>query len=83
MKFLQHFINQRVQTITAEELLKYADGLDIPLRRREAEEIAFRLRRRRVDLFDEYQREELLREVADITGEQTARKLQKLLAMFE
>ncbi|MFK2824384.1 DUF2624 family protein [Bacillus sp. B190/17] len=82
MKFLQHFINQKVQMITGDELLKYAEGFDIPLKREEAERIASRLRRKKVDLFNEYERESLLREIAIITNEQTAKKLSKLLTMF-
>lgn len=82
MKFLHHLINQKAQTITGDELLKYAKGLDIPLKREEAEKIASRLRSRKVDLFDEYERANLLREIAAITNKQTAQKLNKLLTTF-
>ncbi|MEK4028790.1 MULTISPECIES: DUF2624 family protein [Bacillaceae] len=82
MKFLQHLINQKAQTMTGDELLKYAKGLDIPLRREEAEKIARRLQSQKVDLFNEYERANLLREIAAITNEQTAKKLNKLLTTF-
>lgn len=82
MKFFQHFINQKAQTITGEELLKYAKGLDIPLKKEEAEKVASRLRSRKADLFNERERANLLREIAAITNEQTAKKLNKLLTTF-
>ena len=82
MKFLHHLINQKVQTITGDELLKYAKGLDIPLKREEAEKIASRLRSGKVDLFNEHERTNLLREIAVITNKQTAQKLNKLLTTF-
>lgn len=82
MKFVQHLINQRAQFITADELLKYAKGLSIPLRREEAEKIASRLRSKKIDLFNDDERAKLLREIADITNDQTAKKLNQLFAMF-
>ncbi|KAB7708751.1 DUF2624 family protein [Bacillus aerolatus] len=83
MKFIQHLINQKAQMMTGDELLKYAEGVNIPLKREEAEKIAGRLRRKKVDLFNEYERADLLREIASITNEQTAKKLNKLLTMFQ
>ncbi|GLY09979.1 DUF2624 family protein [Bacillus badius] len=82
MKFLQHLINQKAQTITADELLNYAKGLDIPLKREEAEKVSSLLRRQKVNLFNEQARASLLREIAAITNEQTANKLNKLLTTF-
>ena len=82
MKFVQHLINQRAQMMTGDELLKYAKGLRIPLQKEEAEKIAGRLRRKKVDLFDDGERAQLLREIANITNEQTAKKLNQLFSMF-
>ncbi|WP_049663209.1 DUF2624 domain-containing protein [Bacillus sp. FJAT-27231] len=82
MKFLQNIINQKAQMMTGDELLKYAKGLDIPLKREEAERVASLLRSRRIDLFNEQERANLLREIAAITNKQTADKLNKLLKTF-
>ncbi|WP_077247169.1 DUF2624 domain-containing protein [Pseudobacillus wudalianchiensis] len=82
MKFLQNIINQKAQMMTGDELLKYAKGLDIPLKREEAERVASLLRSRRIDLFNEQERVNLLREIAAITNKQTADKLNKLLKTF-
>ncbi|KMY56204.1 hypothetical protein AC623_13220 [Bacillus sp. FJAT-27231] len=68
--------------MTGDELLKYAKGLDIPLKREEAERVASLLRSRRIDLFNEQERANLLREIAAITNKQTADKLNKLLKTF-
>ncbi|OZI13059.1 DUF2624 domain-containing protein [Bacillus sp. FJAT-42315] len=83
MKLVQHLINQRAQTITADELMKYARGLSISLKQEEAEKIAGQLRRKKIDLFNDGERIQLLKDIARITNEQTARKINRLFSMFQ
>ncbi|MBM7650022.1 hypothetical protein JOC78_003006 [Bacillus ectoiniformans] len=82
MKLIQHMINQKAQAITGKELLKYAKQLNIPLSEDEAEKVAACVRKRRVDLFNEKERAQLLREIAKATSPQTARQINRVFSMF-
>ncbi|MEH7503643.1 DUF2624 domain-containing protein [Neobacillus drentensis] len=78
MTIFQSIINHKINTITAEELLKYADQFKISVTREQAGKIAEYLRGKNVNIFDDSQRAQLVKEIAKAAGPATAREVNKL-----
>jgi Protein of unknown function (DUF2624) len=74
----QSIINHKINTITAEELLKYANQFNISVTRQQAVKIAEYLRGKNVNIFDDSQRAQLVKEIAKAAGPATAREVNKL-----
>ncbi|WP_423799111.1 DUF2624 domain-containing protein [Neobacillus sp. SAB-20_R2A] len=80
MKIFESIINHKINTITADELLKYANQFNIAITRSQAKKIAEYLRGKNINIFDDLQRAQLVREIAKAAGPQTAREVNKLFA---
>jgi ribosomal protein L12E/L44/L45/RPP1/RPP2 len=78
VKIFESIINHKINTITAEELMKYADQFNIAVSRVQAKKIAQYLRGKNINIFDDGQRAQLIREIAKAAGPQTAREVNKL-----
>jgi hypothetical protein len=78
----ENIINHKVNTITTDELLKYADQFSVSVNRAEAKKIAEYLRGRQVNIFDQKQRIILIKEIAKVTGPDTAKEVNKLFTQF-
>jgi hypothetical protein len=74
----QSIINHKINTITAEELVKYANQFNISVTRQQAVKIAEYLRGKNVNIFDDSQRTQLVKEIARAAGPATAREVNKL-----
>jgi hypothetical protein len=74
----QSIINHKINTITADELLKYANQFNISVTRQQAVKIAEYLRGKNVNIFDDSQRTQLVKEIAKAAGPATAREVNKL-----
>lgn len=82
MGIFESIINHKVNTITTDELLKYADQFSISVNRTEARKVAEYLRGKQVNIFDRTQRTILIREIAKVTGPGTAKEVNKLFVKF-
>jgi hypothetical protein len=82
MSIFQNIINHKINTITAEELLKYADQYQISISRKEATQIAHFLKGKKVNIFNDGERSQLIKELAKITNIQTAKEVNRLLSSF-
>jgi hypothetical protein len=78
MKIFENIINHKINTITTDELLKYAKQYNITVKREHAKKIADYLRGKQVNIFDSTQRTVLIKEIAKVAGAQTAREVNKL-----
>ena len=78
MTIFQSIINHKINTITAEELVKYADQFNISVTKQQAVKIAEYLRGKNVNIFDDSQRAHLVKEIAKAAGPTTAREVNKL-----
>lgn len=74
----QSIINHKMNTITAEELVKYAEQFNISVTRQQAGKIAEYLRGKNINIFDDSQRAQLVKEIAKAAGPATAREVNKL-----
>lgn len=82
MKIFENIINHKIKTITAEELLKYANQFNITLNNSKAEKVAQYLRNTQLSVFNDDERSKMIRDIARITGPQTARDINKLIIEF-
>ena len=78
MTIFQSIINHKINTITADELVKYANQFNISVTRQQAVKIAEYLRGKNVNIFDDSQRTQLVKEIARAAGPATAREVNKL-----
>ena len=78
MSIFQSIINHKINTISADELLKYADQFKISVTRQQAAKIAEYLRGKNINIFDDTQRTQLVKEIAKTAGPATAREVNKL-----
>nr|WP_295969403.1 DUF2624 domain-containing protein [uncultured Bacillus sp.] len=82
MKIFENIINQKISTMTADELLKYANQFQISITRQQAEQIADYLRRKQVNIFDDTERKLFIKELAKTTGADTAKQVNQLFLLF-
>jgi hypothetical protein len=82
MSIFQNIINHKLNTMTADELLQYADQYQISLSRKEASQIANYVKGKKVNIFNDGERSQLIRELAKITNIHTAKEVNKLLSSF-
>ena len=71
-----------MNTITGDELFKYAEQFNIKVNRQQAYKVAQYLRGKNVNIFDDRERSALIKEIAKIAGPETAREVNKLLIKF-
>jgi hypothetical protein len=82
MKIFESIINHKISTMTAEELLKYANQFQIAISRQQAEQIANYLRGKQVNIFNEGERKLLIKEIAKTAGVDTAKQVNQLFLLF-
>jgi hypothetical protein len=82
VKIFENIINHKINTITADELLKYAQQFQVKITREQATKIASYLRSEKVNIFDDSARAALVREIAKIAGPDTAREVNRLFIQF-
>jgi Protein of unknown function (DUF2624) len=82
MSIFQNIINHKLNTMTADELLQYADQYQISLSRKEASQIANYIKGKKVNIFNDGERSQLIRELAKITNIHTAKEVNRLLSSF-
>ncbi|MFG6148500.1 DUF2624 family protein [Halobacillus sp. B23F22_1] len=75
----QQYITHKLKNITAEELIYFSQMYDIPLTYKEAEKIAKELKENKENPFEKQGRKRMLRKLAVITSNDTARSLEMLL----
>jgi Protein of unknown function (DUF2624) len=82
VKIFESIINHKINTITAEELIKYANQFNINVSLQQSKKIAEYLRGKNINIFDTAQRTQLVKQIAKTAGPETAREVNKLLIEF-
>jgi len=82
VKIFESIINHKINTITADELVKYANQFNITVSRQQAKKIAEYLRGKNINIFDSTQRTHLVKQIAKAAGPETAREVNNLLIQF-
>lgn len=78
VKIIESIINHKINTMTTDELLKYAKQYQINVKRAQAKKIADYLKGKQVNIFDPTQRAALVKEIAKVAGAETAKEVNKL-----
>jgi len=82
LAIFENIINHKIGSITTDELLKYASQFQISITKAQAEKIAGYLRGKKVNIFHDSERTELIKQIAKITNPETAREVNKLFVNF-
>lgn len=83
MKLYQKIINQKINSLTVDDLLKYSKQYNIKITRDEASKALLLIKKNKnADIFDDNERKRLLLEVAKITNINVARELNELFLKF-
>ncbi|WP_062355805.1 DUF2624 domain-containing protein [Bacillus kwashiorkori] len=78
MKFFQNIINMKINSVTGDELLKYGKQFQIHVTKEQADKIAAYLRGKNVNIFNDTERANVIKEIAKIAGPNTAKKVNQL-----
>ncbi len=78
VSIFQSIINHKINTITADELIKYADQFNISVNKQQAVKISEYLRGKNANIFNDSERAQLVKEIAKTAGPATAREVNKL-----
>ncbi|WP_442594973.1 DUF2624 domain-containing protein [Neobacillus sp. D3-1R] len=82
MKIFENIINHKINNISTDELLKYADQFQVKISRDHAKKIAEYLRKEKVNIFNDASRANIVREIAKIAGPETAKEVNRLFVQF-
>ncbi|NLP50976.1 DUF2624 domain-containing protein [Bacillus sp. RO1] len=82
MNIYQQIVNKKLHNITAEELMKYSGEYNISLTSDQAKKVSALLNSKKVNVFNTSERIQLMKEVAKITGHETAKKVNQLFLEF-
>jgi hypothetical protein len=82
MKIFENIINHKMNTISAAELLKYANQFQISITKQQASQIADYLHGKQVNIFNDKERANLIKEIAKTVGVDTAKQVNELFLQF-
>lgn len=82
MNIYQQIVNKKLHNISPEELLNYSAQYNISLTSDQAKKVSALLQFKKVNVFNTSERIQLMKEVARITGHETAKKVNQLFMEF-
>ncbi|WP_243386303.1 DUF2624 domain-containing protein [Bacillus kexueae] len=82
MILFQKIVNQKINSLKYDELLNYAKQHQIPLTETQARQIVKLIRGKNINIFNDQERLQLLKQVANITSNETAQKVNKMFMEF-
>ncbi|WP_096153370.1 MULTISPECIES: DUF2624 domain-containing protein [Bacillus] len=82
MNIYQTIVNKKLNSITSSELIEYAGQYQIPLTNDQAKKVSNLLQTKKVNIFNTSERLQLMKEIARITGHDTAKKVNQLFVEF-
>ncbi|WP_026692877.1 DUF2624 domain-containing protein [Peribacillus kribbensis] len=78
MKFYEMMVNQKINSIKRDELMKIGRQYGVVLSEEHAGKIAVLLNGKNLNIFDEVQRRKVLQDIESITGKKTALQIESL-----
>ncbi|MCC3356702.1 DUF2624 domain-containing protein [Bacillus sp. REN16] len=83
MNIYQQIVNQKLKTLTPDDLIKYGKQYDIDVTKAQATNVLKLIRKKKhINIFNPDEKNQLLREIAQITSPDVARKLNQLFIKF-
>ncbi|MBM7660815.1 hypothetical protein JOC85_001587 [Bacillus mesophilus] len=78
MSLIEKIVNQKLNRMTKEELLKLAKKHQISITDQQAEQVVQQIRGKNINIFNSTERTQLIKKIAKITSPEVARKVNKL-----
>jgi ribosomal protein L9 len=78
VSLLEKIVNQKLNRMTKEELLKLAKKHQISITVQQAEQIIPQIKGKNINIFNSTERAQLIKKIAKITSPEVARKINKL-----
>ncbi|MCM3193263.1 DUF2624 domain-containing protein [Priestia megaterium] len=78
MKIVQQIVNKKVNNITPKELLKYSKQYSIPITDQQAHTLVSVIRQQPVNIYNLEERRNLIKQIAQVTDRETARRVNEL-----
>ncbi|PLT30989.1 DUF2624 family protein [Peribacillus deserti] len=78
MKFYEMMVNQKINNIKRDELLKIGRQYGVILSPEHAEKIASILNGKNINIFDPQQRQQVIQNIAAIAGKKTALQIESI-----
>lgn len=82
MNIFENIINHKINTITADELVKYGNQFQISITMSQAQKIAEYLRGKQINIFNNRDRVKVIKEIAKVAGPETAKEVNRLFSAF-
>lgn len=82
MILFQKIINQKLNNISVEELMQYANQFNISIERPQAAEVVKAMHGKNINIFNVNERKKLLAQIASITSPQTAQHVNQIFQKF-
>ncbi|WP_461202890.1 DUF2624 domain-containing protein [Anoxybacillus sp. TBDG-1] len=82
MNVYHKIVQHKMKSITANELMTYAKQYDVSLSPRDAEAIVQMMREKTIDMFNEQERKNWIRELAQRTSPQLAKQANDFIRQF-
>jgi hypothetical protein len=78
MNLIQMMVNRKVNNITPQELLNFGQQYQVALSLDQANKITSLLRGQNINIYDDFQRGQLLNRIASVTSLQTAQQMNSI-----
>ncbi|HWO77663.1 MAG TPA: DUF2624 domain-containing protein [Bacillus sp. (in: firmicutes)] len=82
MKLFENVVNYKINNITYEDILKYSKQFNIKISTEQAKKVAGLVRGKGVNIFNDKERAQLIKEIAKITGPAVAKEVNQLFIQF-
>ncbi len=78
MKLVQQIVNKKVNSLTPNELLKYSKQYNVFITPEQAHTLVNVIRQKPINIYNEAERRYLIKQIAQVTDRETAKKVNEL-----
>ncbi|KAB2493567.1 DUF2624 domain-containing protein [Priestia endophytica] len=79
MGIFKQIVNNKINRMSEKELMQYSKKYDVSLTNTQAATLVNIMKEKKVDIFNVEERKELIKKIARVTDQQTARKINQLI----
>lgn len=78
MNLIQQFVNKKLNNMTSKELLKYSVEYGVSITNEQADKIVTLIQGKQINIYDNQERLQLLKQIAKVTSPATAQQINTL-----
>lgn len=82
MKLFENVVNHKINNVTYEEIIKYSKQFNVTISTDHAKKVEKLIRGKGINIFNDQERVRLIKDIAKITGPETAKQLNQLFQQF-